>query len=302
MITGSYHLGGVMDLLKLKYFHTVAKLEHVTKAAEELHVAQPAITKTVKFLEDDLGVPLFKRVGRNVKLTEFGELLKKRLDLVFATIDSVTIELETMKKQNKFTVKLNVLAASIAVMDAVIAYKNDNPEVIFNLIQNQEKTDCNVFVTTVYGGETTTSSNNKKVIKERIFLAVPFNSEYALKKSIKLIEVKDEKFINIAGSRPFRMICDKMCEKAGFKPTIGFESDSPIAVQNIIAAEAGIGFWPEFSWRDFDKSKIALIPIEDEGCERDIIVELVDDRSNSEYAEHFFKFLTAYLIEKQSNK
>lgn len=291
-----------MDLLKLKYFHTVAKLEHVTKAAEELHVAQPAITKTVKILEDELGVSLLRRVGRNVKLTEYGELLKKRLDAVFSILDQTQADIDLMKTENSVTVKLNVLAASIAVMDAVIKYKYKNPEVIFNLIQNEEKPDCDVSVKTDYGVIEAYSENKRSIIKEKIFLAVPNNSDYAYRKSINLVEVKDEKFINIAGSRPFRTICDKMCERAGFKPTIGFESDSPIAVQNIIAAEAGIGFWPEFSWREVDKSKVTLLHIENEGCERNIIVELTDAGKKSQFAEDFYEFLTAYLNRKQRGK
>ena len=71
-----------MDLLKLRYFYAVAEFEHVTKAAEKLHIAQPAITKTIKLLESELGVPLFIRVGRNVKLTEYGELLKRKLAVI----------------------------------------------------------------------------------------------------------------------------------------------------------------------------------------------------------------------------
>ena len=48
-----------MELLQLKYFQTVARLEHMTKAAEELHIAQPSLSKTIARLEKDLGVPLF---------------------------------------------------------------------------------------------------------------------------------------------------------------------------------------------------------------------------------------------------
>jgi len=284
-----------MDLLKLKYFYTVADLEHVTKAAENLHVAQPAITKSIKLLEGDLGVPLFARVGRNVKLTEYGKLLKKRLDLVFPVIDGIQSELDLMKKENRVTVKLNVLAASIAVMDAVVKYKNKNPEVIFNLIQNVEKPDCDVSVTTEYGENVKNNGDRRCVIKERIYLAVPKNSKYAKKTSVSLEEVREEKFVNLAGSRPFRTICDKMCANAGFKPTIGFESDSPIAVQNIIGAEAGIGFWPEFSWRKVDNKKIALLTIENLGCERDIVIEMHKSATNSDYAENFYEFLSAYF-------
>ncbi|WP_144053543.1 LysR family transcriptional regulator [Clostridium saccharoperbutylacetonicum] len=57
----------VMDLLQLQYFKTVARLGHMTHTAEELHVAQPALSRTISKLEKELGVTLFDRVGRQIK-------------------------------------------------------------------------------------------------------------------------------------------------------------------------------------------------------------------------------------------
>lgn len=53
-----------MELLQLKYFLTVARCEHVTEAAGKPHVTQSSLSKTIQRLEDDLGVPLFDRIGR----------------------------------------------------------------------------------------------------------------------------------------------------------------------------------------------------------------------------------------------
>jgi DNA-binding transcriptional LysR family regulator len=63
-----------MELRQLEYFVEVARDEHVSMAAETLHVAQSAISRQVKLLEKELGVELFEREGRNVKLTFIGEL------------------------------------------------------------------------------------------------------------------------------------------------------------------------------------------------------------------------------------
>lgn len=52
-----------MEILQLKYFQTIARLQHMTKAAEELQIAQPSLSKTIARLESDVGVPLF-RPGR----------------------------------------------------------------------------------------------------------------------------------------------------------------------------------------------------------------------------------------------
>ena len=184
-----------MDLLKLKYFYTVACLEHVTKASEQLLVAQPAITKTIKLLEGELGVKLLVKSGRNIKLTEYGSLLKKRLDGVFSVLDELPKEIEQLKKDNGFTVKLNVLAASIAIMEAVVQYKNKYPEVVFNLIQNEEKSDCDISVTTDDKIIGSVRSESRSVLEENIYLAVPKNSVYAEKESVSFAELTEEKFI-----------------------------------------------------------------------------------------------------------
>lgn len=75
-----------MELQQLHYFQTVARLEHMTKAAEELRIAQPSLSKTIARLEEDLGVPLFERQHRQIKLNRFGKLFLNRVERIFMEI------------------------------------------------------------------------------------------------------------------------------------------------------------------------------------------------------------------------
>ena len=98
-----------------------------------------------------------------------------------------------------------MLAASTAVTDAVVAYKKKNPDAVFQLIQNETETDCDVSVST--GGvefSALPAFEKRSVMEERIYIAVPKNSRYASRESIELRELSGEGFVNLAGSRLFR--------------------------------------------------------------------------------------------------
>ncbi len=281
-----------MDIQKLKYFYTTAQLEHITRAAEILHISQPSLTQAIHSLESELGVPLFQRQGRRVVLTEFGKNLKQRLDTLLPEFDHLAVEMEELKQSVTKTVKLNILAASSFVINTIMDYKKKNPDVIFDFEQNDLKYNCDILITT--NGLNTDRAKNylqRCVKKEKIYLAVPKDSKYAKAPSIDLGAVKDESFIMLSSTRLFGAICNKFCSIAGFYPKILFESDSPTAVQNIISMGAGIAFWPEYSWGKLQNKNLTLLPIASPICQRDLIIELHERNPKSLYAEDFYNFL-----------
>src|SRR5689334_4395486 len=72
--------GPRIDWRQLEYFRVAGRLQHVTRAAERLGTSQPALSRTLARLEADLGVPLFDRVGRSIRLTRYGEMFLKRVE------------------------------------------------------------------------------------------------------------------------------------------------------------------------------------------------------------------------------
>ena len=82
-----------MDLLQLRYFRTVARLEHMTRAAQELYISQSSLSKTITHLERELGVSLFDRQGRQVRLNQYGKAFLRRVEQVFTVLDDGQREL-----------------------------------------------------------------------------------------------------------------------------------------------------------------------------------------------------------------
>lgn len=287
-----------MELNKLYYFHIAAKHQNITRAAQELYVSQPALTKMIKGLEREIELPLFYKKGRNIHLTEFGEYLKEKTDKMFAIAENIEDEIEKMKTEASNTIKLNVLAATSIVTDAVVEYTKKNKSAIFQIIQNTE-VDCDISITTnSVNFSHLPPFKQRCIIEEKIYLAVPKSTEYENKKSIDLTEVKDKGFVNLSGSRLFRIVCDKFCESVGFKQNVIFESDSPATVKNIIRAGSGIGFWPEFSWGEFPSSDVNLIPISNPLCQRELIIGLHGNSVNSAITTDFYNFLLDFIKEK----
>lgn len=291
-----------MELTKFRYFYAVAKYQHVTKAAEEICIAQPALTKTIKQLEEELGVKLIEKAGRNIRLTPYGVFLKEKLDDILPRIDSIPDEINALKESETRTIRLNILAASAIVTGAVISYKKIRPQAVFKIVQNEEEKSCDVSVgTNSVNMDFSAGAVKKTVFEEKIYLAVPRSSSYADKQSINLGDVKNEGFVSIAGSRLFRTVCDKFCMIAGFSPVNIFESDSPATVRDMIGASAGVGFWPEYSWGKLNSKTVALLPISSPQCMREIIICRHGGAANSAYVDEFYEYLVKAFKNAQRN-
>lgn len=278
----------------MRYFLETAQTQHVTRAAKQLHIAQPALTQSIHRLEKELGVPLFLPKGRGIVLTEYGKYLQGRLEPLLRELDSLPEQLQTMAALSRETIHINVLAASTLISDAIIEYRKLHSEISFQLMQNEQGDLYDISVDTrLFYQQSETDA--RYVCTERIFLAVPDNDKYRGRSSIRLSEVADEGFISLLGSRHLRWICDKFCQHAGFQPKIIFESDNPATVRNMIGVNMGVGFWPEFSWGRIESEHVRLLSIEEPVCQRDLILTLKRNKGNCTHVENFFDFLTKYF-------
>lgn len=282
-----------MELLQFRYFLVAARYEHMTKAADALKIAQPALSQSIKRLEQELGVSLFDREKRGIRLNETGRFLERQLIPLLAAIDELPAAVQEKASQRVHTIHLNILAASRLVTDCIIEYKTLHPEVSFRLHQKLDAEQADLCISTIFPGEPM-PENSRLILKESFFLAVPSNSHYASQEYLLLEEVKEEDFISLSDNRPIRRICDCFCVDSGFTPRTVSESDNPETVRNLIAAGLGVGFWPEYSWGLLSNTNVTLIPIRHPICERDIILTARPSEANKTVLEDFCHYLLNY--------
>lgn len=287
-----------MELLQLKYFLAVAESEHMTNTAKQLHIAQPALTQSIHRLEQELGVSLFERAGRGIRLSPAGAYVRDRVKPAMETLENVARDVQLFQQGEQDVVRVGVHAASGVAIDGIAAYSELNPHVSFDVTQDERERHRDVIVTTITprGSSTVENATEKTPFSERIGIAVPAGS--TLGETASLSDFSSERFIALAGSRRFREVCDTFCARRAFTPHIAFESDNPLVVKKMIGLGLGVGFWPDHSWGDLDPASCRLVHLRETEFMRDVIVAKTSRCTPDSEAQHFYEFLLDYVAKR----
>lgn len=125
-----------MDLRDLRYFETIAELQHVGKAADRLHRSQPALTSSIRRLEEACGAALFERAGRGIRLTPAGELLRKWARRLRFDVEDAQRELATLGAGLSGHVRIGIVptAAQFLLPEVAGQLLQEAPEVTLRTV------------------------------------------------------------------------------------------------------------------------------------------------------------------------
>lgn len=219
-----------MELTQLYYFYITAKYENVSLASKEVNIAQPALTKAIHHLEDELEISLFKREGRNIKLTKWGYWLKNNIDGPLNKLYGIKNEIKKIKLDNHIRICARV--ASNFVTSAMLSFKKKYNNVSFSLMLSDED-DSDILIKTSNTG-----------FNEKIYLA---SGNVYYNKINKIEDIRVIPFITFTQNKELRGTIDKFFKENGIKPNITFECETINSVHDLISSNNGIGFIPEFT-------------------------------------------------------
>ncbi|PLS02022.1 LysR family transcriptional regulator [Neobacillus cucumis] len=289
-----------MELLQLQYFQTVARLEHMTKAAEALQIAQPSLSKTIARLEEDLGVPLFDRKNRQLKLNHYGRLFLERVNRVFLELNEGRREIEDHLEKGQTQITLAVSIPRV-IPQLLSSFLKDFPDIKFqqrlestsSMKSLLEKAEIDFCISSVeIDGEDIVW---EPLMTEQIYLVVSPDHRLAAKEQIFLNEVKDESFISMNTGYGFRNLTDEFCREAGFIPNIAFEGDEPGVIGDLVRQGLGVAFVPEISWLNNSNPFPNKLKIVGPKCQRTIGLGWSKRRYLSDTAQHFRRYVTEYF-------
>jgi DNA-binding transcriptional LysR family regulator len=245
-----------MELRHLRYFVTVAEELNVSRASARLRVSQPAVSRQLRDLEDELGVQLFDRNNSKLKLTAAGEAFLAHARDVLRRSKEAAKEMAAFrpKTANKLTIGYiaPVLASTLTPALRVFGQKNSEVEVVLREMSPGEQVKAlreGKIDLALLGNSCPVLSKEFEIVElEKIPLeaVLPDNHMLALRKRIGLLELKDETFIGFDEEQfPGRndLLC-RLCQDAGFTPRLRYRVDSLSALLAKVAAGNGVTLTP----------------------------------------------------------
>ncbi|MCP3773773.1 LysR family transcriptional regulator [Paenibacillus sp. MZ04-78.2] len=286
-----------MELLQLKYFQTVARHEHMTRAAEELCIVQPALSKMISHLEKELGVQLFDRVGKHIKLNQNGSVFLKHVEKALSSLEDGKRELADLSLEKHKYIDLAILVGSHILSDILVEFHKQYSNIGFHLLQHVSRSAIQPNFDLCISSAPFELQNiqSTPLVNEEIFLAVPANHRLAGRSSIQLQEAADEDFISLRPGKSLRGLTDDFCRLAGFTPRIVFETDDPATVSRLVKAGLGVAFIPGVSWGGATSSSVIRLHIEEPICQRILWLSWVRDRYLTESSRIFRQFMLDYF-------
>ncbi len=287
-----------MELLQLQYFLTVARLEHVTEAARHLHVTQSSLSKTIQRLEEDLGVPLFDRVGRKLRLNESGSRFLLRAERALFELDQGKQELNDLSSSEQGTIELAVNTASM-LPSILREFRKKKPNIQFHV----QMLTTREMVAHLHRGDidfclSSPSLEGEDIecqilYRDPILIAVPQSHRLAGRSSVSLSELKEEWFVGVKKGYGTRDLVDSICKKAGFEPKFVYEGDEPARINALVEAEIGIAFIPGTARNQ--NGQIVYLQVEENELVREIALLWHKSRYVSRAAQSFREVVVDYF-------
>lgn len=290
-----------MELRHLRYFEAVARHSHVTRAAAELHIAQPALSKQISQLEQELGVTLFDRVGRNVRLTEAGEALLPHARAAMAQVEAARAEMAERigLRRGRATVGCPPTVGIQLLPNALAAFNKQYPGIELRLYEAGVQTLLDLLET----GLTDLAIVTLPVEDEHLTVIPLFTEEMvvALWKShplaghdeIALAQLAQEPWVLSPENYELRETTLSACQNAGFAPRVVLDGGETDTLLRFVAAGVGVALVPRLAVNG--SQNLATLRVSDQRLTRTLGIVWRGDRIASPAARALREFLVGKL-------
>jgi LysR family transcriptional regulator, transcription activator of glutamate synthase operon len=237
-----------VELRQLTYFEAVVRCGGFTRAAEDLHIAQPAISAQIRRLETELGVPLLARTSRRVALTEAGELFLARVRRIQGELTAARDELDDVGAVQRGRVVLGAtgVLGGFDLPAALAGFAQRYPGVSLSLrsglvgpLLDELAAGSVDLVLGPLHDDLPAAVVARPLVGDRlVLLAAP--GRLPRGNPVGLADVADEPFVCLPADSGLRDLLDRMAADAGLASPVRFEAATPAGVRALVAAGLGV--------------------------------------------------------------
>jgi LysR family transcriptional activator of glutamate synthase operon len=248
-----------MDLRQLAYAEAVARHRHFTRAAEELHVAQSALSHQIGRLESELGAKIFDRTTRNVELTEAGEAVVARARRVLAEVDDLRDEVDELRGLARGRVSIGALppAGNVDTPALLAAFKARFPGIEVHLrggiveefvrFLGRNELDAAFCLRPAAGRGTSAIPAGiaaQKLGEDALVAAVPPRHALTRSKRLGVRDFADLPLISPGPGSALRAAADDFLLGADYQPRFSLDSNDPFLIRCLVSQGFGVALLP----------------------------------------------------------
>lgn len=252
-----------MEISQLRYFLKVAEVSHFTRAAVELGLSQPALSRSILKLEEELGQPLLERLGRSVMLTEAGEVLRQRAEQICGLVDDVKARITDDGETGIVRVAAIPTIAPYFLPSLFRSFTRKYPAA--NLRMTEDTTErivkqCSrgeVDVVLLALPAPTVHLECESLYEEELMLVMPIDHPLLEKKRILASDLVQESFVLLGEGHCLAHQIENFCQRKRLKGVSVEKTSQLLSVQELVALGHGISFVPEMAAKlDQDRRRV----------------------------------------------
>ncbi|MCD9879737.1 LysR family transcriptional regulator [Streptomyces guryensis] len=236
-----------MDIKQLKAIVTVAEVGSVTRAAELLHLVQPAVTRQIRTLEQELGVDLFERTGQGMRPTEAGAIMVDRARRALNELERARAEVQPAPGEVTGIVTVGLLESTSDLLaePLVTTLAHDHPGVELRLMTaysghlQQWLDDGDLDLTLLYNLDSTPSLNAHPLVRERLWAVAPPSAGLHADRPVPFTEAAAHPLVMPASGHALRRLIDAAAGRSGAAMDVVVQTNSMRVQKQLVQAGHG---------------------------------------------------------------
>lgn len=287
-----------LDSLQISYFLKVAETEHMTNAAKELHVSQPALSRSLRMLEEELGVKLFDRLGRRLVLNDNG----RRFYADATQFARGVYNLKNMTQTNdeitgELTIQIRV--DNLSVMQAIADFCQMYPSIRVSAVTRSNVNPTELkwdYLIDAYNPLFSQATPNcTPLFEEPYMLAVPEILPLSHGSVISLSDAKEIPFVMPTQEQELTQIIRAYCHEAGFQPICRMETNNYKIMLSLVAQGRSVALVPKLAPGVNDYPHVKLLSLREQAFRRTIFMLKAEDTELTPVTEAFRTFMMQQL-------